>query len=55
MYTLCVLSRLQQALNRREIFAPDSQSYRDSRAELLQGPRWEASARGTGPRTGPFA
>ncbi|WP_272976355.1 Tn3 family transposase [Deinococcus geothermalis] len=42
-YTLCVLDRLQQALKRREVFAPRSERYGDPRAELLQGPGWEAA------------
>ncbi|MHA0044111.1 Tn3 family transposase [Deinococcus sp. PEB2-63] len=42
-YTLCVLDRLQQALKRREVFAPRSERYGDPRAELLQGPSWEAA------------
>lgn len=35
-YTLCLLERLQQALRRREVFAPGSDRYGDPRAELLQ-------------------
>jgi len=42
-YTLCVLDRLQQALKRREVFAPHSERYGDPRAELLQGAAWEAA------------
>ena len=43
MYTLCVLDRLQQALKRREVFVPKSETFSDPRAELLQGPAWEAA------------
>ncbi|MBZ9753339.1 Tn3 family transposase, partial [Deinococcus sp. HMF7604] len=42
-YTLCVLERLQQALKRREVFAPRSERYADPRAELLQGEAWIAA------------
>ena len=42
-YTLCLLDRLQQALKRREVFAPHSDTYRDPRAELLQGDVWQAA------------
>ncbi|MCD0168206.1 MULTISPECIES: Tn3 family transposase [unclassified Deinococcus] len=41
-YTLCLLERLQQALRRREVFAPGSDRYGDPRAELLQGASWDA-------------
>jgi TnpA family transposase len=43
MYTLCVLDRLQQALKRREVFVLRSTAFSDPRAELLQGPAWEAA------------
>lgn len=42
-YTLCVLERLQQAIKRREVFAPSGERYADPRSELLQGPDWEAA------------
>ena len=43
MYTLCFVERLQHALRRREVFATRSDKYSDPRAELLQGPTWEAT------------
>ena len=44
-YTLCVLEQLQEALRRRDLFAPGSERWGDPRAKLLSGSAWE-QARG---------
>jgi TnpA family transposase len=41
-YVVCVLEQLHRALNRRDIFAAPSNRWADPRAQLLDGPRWEA-------------
>ena len=38
-----MLDRLQQALKRRDVYVPKSEAFSDPRAELLQGPAWEAA------------
>ncbi|MDQ3232466.1 MAG: Tn3 family transposase [Pseudobdellovibrionaceae bacterium] len=42
-YTFCVLSRLQSALKRRDVFVNPSWRYGDPRAGLLSGSEWEAA------------
>jgi len=41
-YTLCTLERLQDALQRRDIFVSPSDRWGDPRAKLLQGAEWTA-------------
>ena len=41
-YTFCVLERLQENLDRRDIFVAPSERWGDPRAKLLQGAAWEA-------------
>ena len=42
-YTFLVLTRLREALRRRDIYAPVSQRWSDPRAQLLDGPAWESA------------
>ncbi len=42
-YTLCVVSRLQDALRRRDIFVPGSERWGDPRVKLLHGKAWESA------------
>ncbi|GAA3517806.1 hypothetical protein FHR32_007197 [Streptosporangium album] len=41
-YVVCMLEQLHRALNRRDIFVVPSNRWADPRAQLLDGPRWEA-------------
>lgn len=41
-YTLCVLSRLQEALRRHDVFVTESTRWSDPRANLLTGKAWES-------------
>lgn len=41
-YTVCALERLQDGLQRRDIFVSGSQRWGDPRVKLLHGTRWEA-------------
>jgi len=41
-YTFCTLDRLQEGLHRRDVFVEGSERWGDPRAQLLQGPAWEA-------------
>lgn len=40
-YTVCVLSRLHEALRRHDVFVDESMRWGDPRAKLLSGPAWE--------------
>ncbi len=40
-YTLCVLTRLREALRRRDVFVVGSSRWGDPRAKLLSGEAWE--------------
>ncbi len=42
-YTFCVLQRLQDNLQRRDIFVSPSERYADPRIKLLQGEAWQAA------------
>lgn len=42
-YTFCVLQRLQDSLQRRDIFVSPSERYGDPRIKLLQGDAWQAA------------
>jgi len=42
-YTFLVLERLREALRRRDVYAPASSRWGDPRAQLLDGPAWEAA------------
>ncbi len=42
-YTFLVLEGLREALRRRDVYAPASSRWGDPRAQLLDGPAWEAA------------
>ena len=42
-YTFCVLKELNTAINRRDVFVPESWRYSDPRSGLLSGLEWETS------------